>query len=413
MLDWRTAPGEEREHTAQRDMESRGGSSRGRAIGRTIGRDLAVAACLIAAAVQACDSRPLPLTPSGGSGVGGSAGAGAPGIGGAIGGAPGAGAGGSAGAGVGGACGSPSCTPGNIQEFHLPPRSPHAAPYGITTGPDGNLWFTEIQGGIGRITPGGVITEFPLAPMSLAQAIITGPDGHLWFTATGVNAVGRIAVDGTLQAFMLPTSNSLPAGLAAGPDGNVWVTELNANQVGRFQPNGKLVEFPVPSAGAQPFAIVAGSDGNLWFEESALSTIGIMTTSGRARELLGGPSLAVHGMALGGDGNIWITVPATEQVGKISTAGVVTLFPALTTKGSLPSAIARGPRGELWYTLELERDRIGDLTRLALDGTQSGYTLPHASPGVSTLVGGMTTGPDGAIWFTEYSDDAIGRLVPP
>ena len=34
---------------------------------------------------------------------------------------------------------------------------------GITTGPDGNLWFTEFGAGkIGRITPSGSITEFPI-----------------------------------------------------------------------------------------------------------------------------------------------------------------------------------------------------------------------------------------------------------
>ncbi len=31
----------------------------------------------------------------------------------------------------------------------------------ITAGPDGNLWFTEVVGNIGRITPTGKITQFP------------------------------------------------------------------------------------------------------------------------------------------------------------------------------------------------------------------------------------------------------------
>jgi hypothetical protein len=34
-------------------------------------------------------------------------------------------------------------------------------PYGITSGPDGNLWFTELRGNqIGRITTAGTLTEF-------------------------------------------------------------------------------------------------------------------------------------------------------------------------------------------------------------------------------------------------------------
>jgi streptogramin lyase len=54
----------------------------------------------------------------------------------------------------------------------------------ITTGPDGNLWFTEYFGNtIGRITPAGVVTEFPIpTPGVLPPGIAVGPDGNLWFT---------------------------------------------------------------------------------------------------------------------------------------------------------------------------------------------------------------------------------------
>ena len=33
----------------------------------------------------------------------------------------------------------------------------------ITSGPDGNLWFTEPTGMIGRLTPLGALTEFPVS----------------------------------------------------------------------------------------------------------------------------------------------------------------------------------------------------------------------------------------------------------
>jgi hypothetical protein len=47
----------------------------------------------------------------------------------------------------------------SVTEFPVP--TPDSNLYGITRGRDGNLWFTEaLAGKIGRITPGGVITEF-------------------------------------------------------------------------------------------------------------------------------------------------------------------------------------------------------------------------------------------------------------
>jgi streptogramin lyase len=51
----------------------------------------------------------------------------------------------------------------SITEFPLPTAT--AAPWDITAGADGNVWFTErIAAQVGRITPEGVITEFPLPP---------------------------------------------------------------------------------------------------------------------------------------------------------------------------------------------------------------------------------------------------------
>jgi virginiamycin B lyase len=46
-------------------------------------------------------------------------------------------------------------TTGVVTEFTAGITRPGAAPFGIATGPDGNLWFTEITGNrIGSITSG-------------------------------------------------------------------------------------------------------------------------------------------------------------------------------------------------------------------------------------------------------------------
>src|SRR5215467_11039189 len=47
---------------------------------------------------------------------------------------------------------------GLITEFSIPTAK--SIPFGITVGPDGNLWFTESNANrIGRISPAGTITE--------------------------------------------------------------------------------------------------------------------------------------------------------------------------------------------------------------------------------------------------------------
>ena len=71
-------------------------------------------------------------------------------------------------------------------------------PRGITSGPDGNLWFTDYDGGaIGRIIPSGVFTVFSigLTANSGPQGITTGPFGSIHNAESG----GRTTL-GTLSA---------------------------------------------------------------------------------------------------------------------------------------------------------------------------------------------------------------------
>jgi hypothetical protein len=80
----------------------------------------------------------------------------------------------------------------------------NSSPEGITTGPDGALWFAEDIGSInqtgriGRITTSGVVTEFSsgISANGQPQDITLGPDGNLWFTEHtaqgGSPKIGRI-----------------------------------------------------------------------------------------------------------------------------------------------------------------------------------------------------------------------------
>jgi virginiamycin B lyase len=69
-----------------------------------------------------------------------------------------------------------------IEECSLPDGT--SGPYGIATGPDGAVWFTEMHGiRIGRITTEGEVSAYPLPTADAGPTIIAaGPDGGLWFT---------------------------------------------------------------------------------------------------------------------------------------------------------------------------------------------------------------------------------------
>ena len=76
-------------------------------------------------------------------------------------------------------------------------RHRHLGPYGITSGPDGALWFTNSgNNSIGRITTGGTVTNYTGTGISGPEGITSGPDGALWFTNSGNNSIGRITTGG-------------------------------------------------------------------------------------------------------------------------------------------------------------------------------------------------------------------------
>ena len=74
----------------------------------------------------------------------------------------------------------------SISEFDTG-LTPGVGLWGITAGPDGNVWFTEeTNNAVGRITPGAVITEFTAGfPTGSPQGMVTGPDGNLWVAMAG------------------------------------------------------------------------------------------------------------------------------------------------------------------------------------------------------------------------------------
>ena len=125
---------------------------------------------------------------------------------------------------------------------------PDIGPGDITAGADGNLWLLELDGRMDdrtvdgnrvvRITTAGVITEFAIpTPHSGPINIAVGPDKNIWFT--GRNKLGRVTPDGTITEFPL-APNTRPTGLSAGSDrrppdlltNKLWYAAAGSNKIG-------------------------------------------------------------------------------------------------------------------------------------------------------------------------------------
>jgi streptogramin lyase len=156
-------------------------------------------------------------------------------------------------------------TSGVVTEFPVP-----GTLAGIAAGPDGNIWFTDWSTRkIGRITSSGTVTEFGLprtaTTATVPWAIIAGPDGNLWFTegdlGFGSGGLGRITPAGVVTEFW-GESLDYAGGIVAGADGNIWVG--NGATLTRVSTTGSLTGFPVP---VLTEAMAAAPDGSIWFTD--------------------------------------------------------------------------------------------------------------------------------------------------
>ena len=108
----------------------------------------------------------------------------------------------------------------------------------------------------------GAATHFGLPTKNSQPAGITsGPDGNLWFTQFTSGRIGKVDTAGKITEFPIPTDRPGPFDITTGPDGNLWFTEFSANKVGRITPAGEITEFPLP-AKTGPYGITSGADGN-------------------------------------------------------------------------------------------------------------------------------------------------------
>jgi streptogramin lyase len=216
----------------------------------------------------------------------------------------------------------------------------------IAAGADGNVWFTE-SSGIGRITPGGDVSSFDLPPGTGAPAALAaGPDGNLWFVIGQPAAVGRITPIGTVTMFPLNVAGR-PSAIAVGTTGELWFTEPDAARIGRVTVTGEVSEFPLPDPGARPGSITLGPDGNLWFSDGSAARVGRITPSGVVTFFPVPTVESTDQVVAGPNDEMWFI--AGNEIGKVSLAGKVS-WPGCFTEGCEypPVAMVVGPDGRLW-----------------------------------------------------------------
>ncbi len=353
------------------------------------------------------------------------------------------------------------CLLSNITPYLLPTTSGgvEPAPVDITSAA-GKLWFSEqVTNAVGMLNPADPTSPqaFSLGTSGAPGDITTGPDGNVWFTEPAVDKIGVITTSGTPQ---LGTPITLPGGetpqsLAAGVT-KIWYIDSSNNALGSFNPSTRALSSEavlgtdqngnsMVGLGTDSEIVVDSADGLVWFTEYNSSTgqgaIGSYNpgTNAWAQYLLGSGQKP-YSITVGPSGNIWFSeaVPdssltlgySSSALGMINASdpSAPTEYPLSTTSNGeiLPYRIVEGPDGNIWYTGNNAADIAGNagligVLNLAISTPSSPEfateSIPSATTGTPVVPDGITVGPSTqnsnsqSIWLTDNLGSAVDEKL--
>ncbi len=291
--------------------------------------------------------------------------------------------------------------------FSLQP--PGSTPSTVALGSDGNIWFAQTAPYIGRITPSGSITEFPIPSGHHANDITPGARGTLWFSEFRASKIGRISVDGTIKEFGGPKQLTYPSGLTLGSDGNIWFHEQRG-PIGRMTPDGKFTEFNPPSTTVGD--ITLGPDGNVWFVDGP--DVGFITPSGQLTDYANpqGIDENMSGITAGPDGDVYAGERGRHGyfITQITPGGVFKRFHSPLHIYELTLA----PDDTIWATGVVGTYICGSGPHKCVPAISSfvvathSFSTPVQLPGPKAEAQDLTASGK-AIWFASGTGDYIGE----
>jgi virginiamycin B lyase len=292
---------------------------------------------------------------------------------------------------------------GTLKQFRVPTAD--TEPLSITNGSDDNRWFVEgnldsvlESPAIGRITPAGEITEYPVnCSFCSLSDIVQGPEGILYFTSNEP-ILGRITTSGDFLApIPMPDSDVLAGDLAV--HGNdIWITDFNNDSLRRYDvATRQFAQFPVP----EPADVAVDSGGRVWFTAPLAPGIGELNPATGAVKVT--PTERIpRQLTVASDGDIWFTARFAPQqgVGELDPDTNKVREFALVSVG--PEGIAASSDGSVWFTQSTK----GNIARITDDGVITESKVVRGSE-----PSGITVAPNGDDpWYTMLEANKIATL---
>lgn len=159
------------------------------------------------------------------------------------------------------------------------PRGP--GPYGITSAPDGSVFFASLAGSyVGRIDPRtseATVIEPPTKGQG-ARRVWSDSKGIVWVSEWNAGQLGRYdAKTGAWKEWKLPGSRPQAYAVFVDDRDVVWLSDFGASAIVRFDPaTERFDSFRYPKDGN--VRQLSGRPGEVWGALSALDRLIVLTT---------------------------------------------------------------------------------------------------------------------------------------
>ena len=168
------------------------------------------------------------------------------------------------------------------------------------------------------------------------------------------------------------------------------------------KPPVNWVQFSPGSSTSNFAGIVIGPDKNLWYADKSGKGVARINMSGGNKEFPAGSCPSQ--LAVGADRKFYITDPCLGEILQMTTSGSVRAY--FSPSGDQPSSgggITLGPDGNVWYV------EYSNVASISPSGTIAEYVYTDGNSGNA---GGIATGADGNLWVAEAAAEKLDVVNP-
>ncbi len=182
----------------------------------------------------------------------------------------------------------------------------------------GLLWFTGQAGVYGRLDPRtGEIRVYDAPQGTGPYGISTTPDGHVYYASLAGSYLGAIDTD-TATVIVLRPPTAAQGARRVWPDskGRLWVGEWNAGGLARFDPpSGTWREWKLPGANPMAYAVYVDERDTVWLTDWGANALVRFDPASEAFTSypFGSPNANVRQL-LGRPGEVWGAMSGQDRL---------------------------------------------------------------------------------------------------